>query len=219
MTSALQQVTDAPASWNRTSASGTTKNSSSLALMSTDQLTPEATALVLQTAKDIRATLTSDDAEAKAALAKCLHHRILSVISYTAAPESDATHLRAFTALGGSTLYVDASSKGGMTSAKKGETLADTLSCMECYGDLAVLRHWDDKAVEEAVRRSRKGLIVGNGDGEGDITDFLGDQLFGEVAGDAGSALAVAVADPEAGSEQQTCREFVRMAIYRLMLE
>ena len=100
-----------------------------------------------------------------------------------------------------------------MTSAKKGETLADTLSCMECYGDLAVLRHWDDKAVEEAVRRSRKGLIVGNGNGEGDITDVLGDELFGEVPGD-----AVAVSDPEAGSEQQTCREVVRMAIYRLML-
>ena len=217
MTSALQQVTADPASWNRTSASGTTKNSSSLALMSTDQLTPEATALVLQTAKDIRTALTSDDAEAKAALAKCLHHRILSVISYTAAPLSDAAHLRAFTALGGSTLYVDASSKGGkkggMTSAKKGETLADTLSCMECYGDLAVLRHWDTKAVEEAVRRSGKGLIVGNGDGEGDITDVLGDKLFGEVGGN-----AVVVADPEAGSEQQTCREVVRMAIYKLML-
>lgn len=191
--------------------------------MSTDQLTPEAAALVLQTAKDIRKTLSSDDAEAKSSLAKCLHHRILSVISYTAAPQSDAAHLRAFTALGGSTLYVDASSKGGkkggMTSAKKGETLADTLSCMECYGDLAILRHWDAKAVEDAVRRSRKGLIVGNGDGDGDITDVLGDQLFREVsASDGFAGSSVALADPEAGSEQQTCREVVRMAIYKLML-
>jgi ornithine carbamoyltransferase len=214
MASSLQQVTADPASWNRTSGSAP---SSSLALVSTDQLTPEAISLVLQTAKDIRSTLSSDDANAKAKLGKCLHHKILSVISYTAAPRSDAAHLRAFTALGGSTLYVDASSKGGkkggMTSAKKGETLADTLSCMECYGDLAVLRHWDAKAVDEAVRRSRKGLIVGNGDGEGDATDILGDRLFSEVGGgDAGTA------EPEVGSDQQVCREVVRMAIYKLML-
>lgn len=109
-----------------------------------------------------------------------------------------------------------------MTSAKKGETLADTLSCMECYGDLAVLRHWDAKAVDEAVGRSRKGLIVGYGHGSGpggdlssalDLTDNLGDELF--IQDSSGN---VPVHDPEVRSEQMRCREYARMAIYKLML-
>lgn len=226
MASSSQQVTAGLVSWNHASGTGPNSSSSSRALVSCKQLSPEAISLVLQTARDIRATLSSNDTDAKDKLGKCLHHRILSVISYTSAPKSDAAHLRAFTALGGSTLYVDASSKGGkkggMTSAKKGETLADTLSCMECYGDLAVLRHWDAKAVDEAVGRSRKGLIVGYGHGSGpggdlssalDLTDNLGDELF--IQDSSGN---VPVHDPEVRSEQMRCREYARMAIYKLML-
>ena len=226
MASSSQQMTAGLVNWNHASGTGPNSSSSSRALVSCKQLSPEATSLVLQTARDIRATLSSNDTDAKDKLGKCLHHRILSVISYTSAPKSDAAHLRAFTALGGSTLYVDASSKGGkkggMTSAKKGETLADTLSCMECYGDLAVLRHWDAKAVDEAVGRSRKGLIVGYGHGSGpggdlssalDLTDNLGDELF--IQDSSGN---VPVHDPEVRSEQMRCREYARMAIYKLML-
>ena len=87
---------------------------------------------------------------------------------------------------------------------------------------LAVLRHWDAKAVDEAVRRSRKGLIVGYGHGSGpggdmssalDLTDNLGDELFCKD-----SSGNIALNDPEVGSEQMRCREYARMAIYKLML-
>mmetsp|Transcript_10964 Transcript_10964/g.24551 ORF Transcript_10964/g.24551 Transcript_10964/m.24551 type:complete len:366 (+) Transcript_10964:341-1438(+) len=175
-----------------------------IALTSAHQLSADGIRLVVSTASNIRSKLlaASDDNNDKPSdIATNLRHKILSVVSYTPNPQSDASHLKAFAALGGSTLHVDASARGksNMTSAKKGETLADTLSCMECYGDVAVLRHWDDGAVTEAVGRSSKALVLGGGSGH-DVTAALGDLLvlidggyLGDGGGDAGADDAVPV--------------------------
>ena len=41
---------------------------------------------------------------------------------------------------GGRVLHIDVSSKGG-SSSNKGESLSDSIRCMECYADVILVRH------------------------------------------------------------------------------
>ncbi len=43
--------------------------------------------------------------------------------------------------LGGTFIHVDAGSGGNTSASKKGETLSDTIQCLQCYTDVTVLRH------------------------------------------------------------------------------
>ena len=168
--------------------------SSSPGLTSVEQLTPGGLRLLLDEAapflSQLSALPTSVDAlpqpQTDTRGSDVNNTQILSVISYYANPYADQSILRAFDhpalreIAGGcsGSLYVDASAKGGgNTSAKKGETIADTLSCMECYSDVCVLRHSDPIAVEEAVARSKKKLILAGGGGAQDVAGAFGDLI------------------------------------------
>lgn len=53
------------------------------------------------------------------------------------------------------------------SSVKKGETLSDTIRCLECYADLLVLRHPKAGAAQEAADAASKPVInAGDGTGE-----------------------------------------------------
>ena len=58
---------------------------------------------------------------------------------------------------------VDSSS----SSAKKGETLSDTIKCLECYCDVLVLRH-PVKGSAEAAARAASIPVLNAGDGTGE---------------------------------------------------
>ncbi|KAJ8725614.1 hypothetical protein PYW08_003797 [Mythimna loreyi] len=58
--------------------------------------------------------------------------------------------------LGGSVIHTDATS----SSAKKGETLEDSVSVMASYSDVVVLRHPEPGAVARAARHCRKPIII-----------------------------------------------------------
>jgi aspartate carbamoyltransferase len=65
--------------------------------------------------------------------------------------------------LGGSVITVNESS----SSVAKGETLADTVRCLECYADILVLRHPKAGAAAEAAAVMKKPLLnAGDGVGE-----------------------------------------------------
>jgi aspartate carbamoyltransferase len=70
--------------------------------------------------------------------------------------------------LGGSVIHVDCGS-GGNTSSKKGETVSDTIKCLQCYSDVTVLRHPITGTVPDAVLNG--GLqkpVINAGDGVGE---------------------------------------------------
>merc|ERR1712054_751215 len=64
---------------------------------------------------------------------------------------------------GGSVIAVNEST----SSAVKGETLSDTMRCLECYCDVVVLRHPRAGAASEAAAAMQKPLLnAGDGVGE-----------------------------------------------------
>ena len=65
--------------------------------------------------------------------------------------------------LGGTVVFLNDST----SSAKKGESLADTVTMMNCYADVLVIRHPDRNAVHEAAKHSVK-QIINAGDGIGE---------------------------------------------------
>ena len=65
--------------------------------------------------------------------------------------------------LGGTVTSIDETS----SSAKKGESLEDSVACVSSYVDLVVLRHPGQGAVAEAAKKSLKPIInAGDGIGE-----------------------------------------------------
>lgn len=53
------------------------------------------------------------------------------------------------------------------SSVSKGESLSDTIKCLECYCDIIVLRHFEKNAMQEAIEASNIPIInAGDGDGE-----------------------------------------------------
>mmetsp|Transcript_1556 Transcript_1556/g.2226 ORF Transcript_1556/g.2226 Transcript_1556/m.2226 type:complete len:366 (-) Transcript_1556:766-1863(-) len=97
-----------------------------------------------------------------------LKHRVLASIFYEPSTRTSCSFQTAMLRLGGKYLHVDASSKSG-SSTKKGETLADTVRCLECYADVTVLRHPQTGSVGQVASvPSRARGIINAGDGVGE---------------------------------------------------
>ena len=79
----------------------------------------------------------------------------------------------AFCRLGGKVITI----QEGTSSTKKGETLQDTMRCVECYSDVLVLRHPETGAAKVAAQVVKKPcrvfnavspVVINAGDGAGE---------------------------------------------------
>lgn len=91
------------------------------------------------------------------------HPQILANIFYEPSTRTSCSFAAAMQRLGGTVLSVNESS----SSVKKGETLSDTIRCLECYADILVLRHPRLGAAGEAAAAASKPVLnAGDGTGE-----------------------------------------------------
>ncbi len=68
--------------------------------------------------------------------------------------------------LGGTYLHVDGGAGGNTSASKKGETLEDTIRCLECYADVTVLRHPTTGSVQRvALGEGTVKPVINAGDG------------------------------------------------------
>ncbi|XP_005099583.1 CAD protein isoform X3 [Aplysia californica] len=92
-----------------------------------------------------------------------LKGKVLASMFFEASTRTSCSFTVAMQRLGGSVVHYDQ----GTSSAKKGETLEDTVSMMAGYADIVVIRHPTPGAVQVAAKSSRK-PIVNAGDGVGE---------------------------------------------------
>lgn len=92
-----------------------------------------------------------------------LKGKVLATVFYEPSTRTNCSFQTAMLRLGGSVISVNESS----SSVAKGETLSDTVRCMECYCDVVVLRHPRAGAAAEASAAMGKPLLnAGDGVGE-----------------------------------------------------
>lgn len=71
--------------------------------------------------------------------------------------------------LGGTFIHVDGGKGGNTSASKKGETLEDTIRCLECYTDVTVLRHPTTGSVQRvALGGGTVKPVINAGDGVGE---------------------------------------------------
>ena len=92
-----------------------------------------------------------------------LKGKILANVFFEASTRTSCSFHAAMLRLGGSVIPL---SEDG-SSAKKGETLADTIRCLDCYCDAIVLRHPAQGSAAEAARFATK-PVLNAGDGVGE---------------------------------------------------
>lgn len=92
-----------------------------------------------------------------------LRGKVMASIFYEVSTRTSCSFAAAMQRLGGSVIHTDATS----SSAKKGETLEDSVAVMASYSDVVVLRHPEPGTVASASRHCRKPIInAGDGIGE-----------------------------------------------------
>ena len=89
--------------------------------------------------------------------------KILTTIFFEASTRTMCSFETAMQRLGGQVVRVNAST----SSAKKGETLQDTIRCLECYTDISVLRH-PQKGSVPGVAKYTVNPLLNAGDGVGE---------------------------------------------------
>ncbi len=97
-----------------------------------------------------------------------LRHRVLASVFYEASTRTSCSFQTAMMRLGGTVMHVDAG-EGGNSSSKKGETVSDTVKCLQCYTDVTILRHPIKGTVTDTVLHG--GLqkpVINAGDGTGE---------------------------------------------------
>jgi len=92
-----------------------------------------------------------------------LHGRILANVFYEPSTRTMCSFDAAMKRLGGDVISVNESS----SSAKKGETIEDTVRCLQCYCDVLVLRHPVKGTAAKAAGAAKK-PVINAGDGVGE---------------------------------------------------
>lgn len=144
---ALRVLTQEPASWSGSS------------LLSVTQISPGGLHLLLQTAERMR-TLVRDRGGSDG-----LKHKIVGTVFFEASTRTACSFQAAAMRLGADNIHVDG--QGNSSAAKKGETLEDTIQCLECYTDLTVLRHPTTGSVGKVMAIAKK-PVLNAGDGVGE---------------------------------------------------
>jgi carbamoyl-phosphate synthase/aspartate carbamoyltransferase/dihydroorotase len=145
---------DQPAKRLRSSVAESLRGSSvvKIAAMSNAQI-----AEVMRTAGQMQELVKEHGAD------QSLKGKILASVFYEPSTRTNCSFQAAMLRLGGSVISVNESS----SSVAKGETLSDTVRCMECYADVLVLRHPRAGAAAEAAAAMSKPLLnAGDGVGE-----------------------------------------------------
>jgi len=94
-----------------------------------------------------------------------LAHRVLGTVFYEASTRTSCSFQAAVMRLGGKFIHVDG--QGNSSANKKGETLEDTIRCLECYTDATVLRHPVHGSVGKVIDMAAK-PVLNAGDGVGE---------------------------------------------------
>ncbi|GAB9473924.1 Aspartate carbamoyltransferase [Globisporangium polare] len=126
-------------------------------ILSIEQFGVESAKRVLQVADEMRAIVKSQGA------CDLLKGKLLANVFFEPSTRTSCSFQAAMLRLGGLVVPVNESS----SSSKKGETLADTIRCMECYSDVIVLRHPVKGSAAVAAAATRK-PVLNAGDGVGE---------------------------------------------------
>jgi aspartate carbamoyltransferase len=144
----LRTLTEDPLSW---------KNAS---FVSVTQITAGGLQLLFQRGAEMRTLVRTAGGDSR------LRHKVLGSVFFEASTRTATSFQTAMMRLGGNSVHVDGQG-GNSSAAKKGETLEDTIRCLECYTDITVLRHPVQGSVASAVQLLKKPLInAGDGIGE-----------------------------------------------------
>ncbi|KAF2368744.1 Aspartate carbamoyltransferase [Trinorchestia longiramus] len=127
-------------------------------LLTVDQLTKEALNHIFNLASEYRACVTRGRN-----MTHVLAGRVVATVFYEESTRTCCSFQAATSRLGGSVLPLHPET----SSAKKGETLEDTIRMMSSYADAVVLRHPEPGAVKRAASVSRC-PVVNAGDGVGE---------------------------------------------------
>ena len=96
-----------------------------------------------------------------------LEGRVLATVFFEASTRTSSSFQAAICRLGGSFVHVDGGVGGTSSASKKGESLSDTIRCMECYSDITVLRHPIRGSIASVLPSCTKPLVnAGDGVGE-----------------------------------------------------
>ena len=143
----LPTLTKDPSSWEGSS------------LLSVTQITPDGLDLLFQVSQQMRELVRSQGGDNR------LQHRVLGTIFFEASTRTSCSFQAAMMRLGGRNIHVDG--QGNSSAGKKGETLEDTIRCLECYTDVSVLRHPVQGSVGKVIQSSTK-PVLNAGDGVGE---------------------------------------------------
>ena len=145
--SSLPTLTEDSATWKGSS------------LLSVTQITPPGLELLFSVAQQMRTLVRTQGGDDR------LKHTVLGTIFYEASTRTSCSFQVAMMRLGGRTIHVDG--KGNTSAAQKGESLTDTIKCLECYTDVTVLRHPIQGSVGKVVEIAQK-PVLNAGDGVGE---------------------------------------------------
>ena len=128
-------------------------------LLSVTQITPNGLKLLFSLARDMRYLVRTRGGDQR------LQHRVLGTVFYEASTRTSSSFQAAVLRLGGTFLHVDG--QGNSSANKKGESLEDTIRCLECYTDVTVLRHFEHGSVGRVIEMATK-PVLNAGDGVGE---------------------------------------------------
>ncbi|GAA5908065.1 bifunctional carbamoylphosphate synthetase/aspartate transcarbamylase [Sporobolomyces salmoneus] len=139
--------------------------------------------------------------------------RVLANLFYEPSTRTSGSFEAAMARLGGSTMTVTP----GMSSVVKGETLADTVRTLGCYGNVIALRHPGVGSAQEGARYSPVPIInAGDGIGEHPTQAFLDIYTIREELGTVNGLTITMVGDLKNG---RTVHSLVRLlSLYSVTL-
>ncbi|KAF8941985.1 dihydroorotate dehydrogenase, partial [Entomortierella lignicola] len=137
-----------------------------------------------------------------------LHGKVMCSMFYEPSTRTSCSFAAAMSRLGGTVVSADGSS----SSVVKGETLADTVRTLGCYGDLIVLRHPDPGSAATAAKFSKVPIInAGDGIGEHPTQAFLDVYTIREELGTVNGLTITLVGDLKNG---RTVHSLVKLLAY-----
>lgn len=146
---------------NRLTADLTTWHNSSL--VSVTQISTPGLLVLFRTARAMRTLVRTHGGDDR------LRHRVLASVFYEASTRTSCSFQAAMMRLGGTFVHVDGGQGGNTSAAKKGESLEDTVRCLECYADVTVLRHPATGSVQRvALGGGSVKPVINAGDGVGE---------------------------------------------------
>ncbi|CAB9511496.1 Aspartate carbamoyltransferase [Seminavis robusta] len=128
-------------------------------LLSVTQITPAGLQLLFDVSQGMRQIVRTQGGDDR------LQHRLLGTVFYEASTRTSCSFQAAVMRLGGKFIHVDG--QGNSSANKKGESLEDTIRCLECYTDATVLRHPVHGSVGRVIQMATK-PVLNAGDGVGE---------------------------------------------------